>query len=115
MAAQQKLFDEKLVPPTLEQCKLEAAKAGMPEIEGEQFWYYWDSVNWFRSKGRKLVRWRSALALWRNNWRMRQPRTIEDTVGAEIRRDGQRELNGFKKKDPFIPTPFKNPQRIPLQ
>lgn len=71
-------------PPTLEEVKLQAAKSGLPEMEAEKFFCYYESVNWFVGK-KKMSQWRMALAGWRLRWQERQSKRLPQKLsGAEI-------------------------------
>lgn len=82
---------KRFVPPSLEQVKLAAAKAGLPESEAEQFWNFWESWNWSR-KGQKMTSWERSLVTWKGNWQKgmaRNPKARPDPESLllkEIRR-----------------------------
>lgn len=64
--------DMKYTPPTLEMIKLQCVKIGLPEIEGEKFYSYYESNGWKVGKN-KMVSWTNALNHWRLVWLDRQP------------------------------------------
>lgn len=65
---QMRLFSEPL--PTLEQVKLQCAKIGLPESEGEAFFNYYESNGWKVGKN-PMKKWSGALANWNKNFRER--------------------------------------------
>ena len=73
--------------PTLEMCKLQAAKIGLSELEAEKFFHFYESKGWSVGKG-KMVSWVSSMSGWkiksnetnqRNNQQPRQ--SIDRNIG----------------------------------
>ena len=62
--------------PSLEEVKLQCAKVGLPAIEAEAFWNYYESNGWKVGKN-PMKSWPSALANWSKNWRERNAKTNE--------------------------------------
>lgn len=60
----------KFTPPTIEEVKLHAAKIGLPEIEAEKFFCYYESNGWRVGRNPMAV-WRGALAGWKLRWQER--------------------------------------------
>lgn len=58
---------EMLLAPTLDEVKAQALKTGLPAMEGEKFFYYYESNGWRVGKV-KMRSWTSALAGWRLRW-----------------------------------------------
>ena len=74
-------------PPTMEMCKLQAAKIGLSELEAEKFFHFYESKGWSVGKG-KMVSWVSSMSGWkiksnetnqRNNQQPRQ--SIDRNIG----------------------------------
>lgn len=55
------------VKPTVEELRLACAKTGLPEIEAEKFYNYYESKGWFVGKS-PMKSWVGALANWKINW-----------------------------------------------
>lgn len=70
-----------MISPTLEEVELAAAKIGLPQIEAQKFFYFYESKAWKVGKVR-MVSFPSALAGWKLNWI-----------------DRQRNGNGFNSRD----------------
>lgn len=61
-----------LLPPTLEEVKLQAAKTGLPEREAQKFFNYYESIGWRVGRaGHRMVSFTNALAGWKLNWEER--------------------------------------------
>ncbi len=58
---------EMLLAPSLDEVKAQALKIGLPGIEAEKFFYYYESNGWRVGKI-KMRSWTSALAGWRLRW-----------------------------------------------
>lgn len=56
--------------PSIEEVRLDALKRGLPEVEADKFFYYYDSKNWFVGKS-PMKNWHSALAHWTLVWNER--------------------------------------------
>jgi hypothetical protein len=56
-----------LIYPTMAEVKLQAAKAGLPEVEAEKFFYFYESKGWKVGKT-AMKSWLSALAGWKLRW-----------------------------------------------
>jgi hypothetical protein len=67
-----------MTPPTIEEAKEYAKEIGVPDLEAEKFWYYFDSQDWKRANGLKLSKWRSALQVWKRNIRQDSRQTLQD-------------------------------------
>lgn len=73
--------------PTLDAVKLESAKAGLPEIEAENFFHFYESKGWKVGKV-AMKNWHAALAGWRNRWKERhsenhriaEPKQIQEVI-----------------------------------
>lgn len=70
--------DMKYTPPTLEMIKLQCAKIGLPEIEGEKFHAYYESNGWKVGRN-KMVSWTNALNHWRLVWLDRGDKFVKKT------------------------------------
>lgn len=57
----------KPVRPSLEEVKLAAAKSGLPEVQAESFFNYYESNGWKVGKN-QMKSWLAALAGWRTRW-----------------------------------------------
>ena len=56
-------------PESVEEVKLAAAKMGLPELEAEKFYHYYESRGWVQGKSRApMKRWLSALTGWKFRW-----------------------------------------------
>lgn len=76
-------------PPTLDEVRLEAAKIGLPEVQAEQFYFYFDAKGWMMGKNSPMKKWRSALQTWRLKWQEHQrvdPRAKRHWAEREIER-----------------------------
>lgn len=71
----------RFAPPTLDMVKLECAKIGLPDGEGEKFMAHHEARGWMLSKAR-MRRWQSALITWRGYWQERSPVRNGLEVGA---------------------------------
>ena len=60
-----------MIPPTVEEVLLQAAKIGLPPIEAEKFFHYYESQGWYVGK-RKMVSYPNALMHWKLVWSERQ-------------------------------------------
>lgn len=54
-------------PPSLESIKLQCAKIGLPDSEGEKFFNFYSSKGWMVGKT-KMKSWTHALTGWRGRW-----------------------------------------------
>lgn len=62
---------KRFIPPTIDDCMLQAEKIGLPHMEAEKFHAYYTSCGW--SVGRKkMVCWKAAFSGWTMRWRERQ-------------------------------------------
>ena len=58
-------------PPTIEEARLQAAKAGLPDAEVDKFMAHFESNGW--RVGRNPMRsWKAAMTTWRVNWEERR-------------------------------------------
>jgi hypothetical protein len=57
----------KFNPPTLEEVLLQASKAGLPSIEAEKFFCFYESKDWMVGKS-KMKKWLMALSGWKLRW-----------------------------------------------
>lgn len=57
--------------PTIEEVKLECAKIGLPEIEAEKFFNFYESKGWLVGKN-PMRSWKGALANWKIRWQESQ-------------------------------------------
>lgn len=53
--------------PKLEEVIQYADEKGKSRDAAQEFFYYWDSMNWTRKNGRKIQKWKSAFAQWMLN------------------------------------------------
>lgn len=61
-----------LLPPTLDEVKLQAAKMGLPDREAQKFWHYFETTGWRVGKAHhRMVSFVSALANWKLTWEER--------------------------------------------
>lgn len=58
--------------PTIEEVNLHGAKMGLPPIECEKFFNYYEANGWRVGKN-PMRQWRSAMANWKSNWQERHP------------------------------------------
>lgn len=63
-----------MIKPTLEECRLQAAKVGLPDIEAEKFWNYFESNGW-RVGRNPMKSFSHALAGWKLRWQERMDRS----------------------------------------
>lgn len=54
---------ERFVPPTIEEVRASFKSHGRLDLADEWFGY-WDSVNWWRKRGVRMQKWRSAVSGW---------------------------------------------------
>lgn len=59
-----------LLTPSLEEVRLAAAKMGLPDMEAQKFWNYYESQGWRVGKVR-MVSFTNALAGWNLRWQER--------------------------------------------
>lgn len=57
----------RFIKPTLAVVKLQGIKIGLPEIECEKFYDYYESKGWVVGRSRMKL-WTAALANWKRNW-----------------------------------------------
>lgn len=57
-------------PPTIEACLLHGSKLGLPEIECQKFFHYYESNGWRVGRNRMKV-WHGAMAGWKLRWQER--------------------------------------------
>ena len=77
-----------LLPPSLEEVKLQAAKIALPEHEAEKFWNYYESQGWKVGKNRMAV-WTNALMGWKLRWQetnvpINQPGRNQPLTGVQM-------------------------------
>jgi hypothetical protein len=68
--------------PTPEMCKLQAAKAGLPESEALRFWNYYESNGWRVGKN-PMRSWPSAMANWKLNGHQCGPRMVKPVLSTK--------------------------------
>lgn len=91
---------KQFVPPTFEEALLQGAKIGLPELQVELFWNYYDSKVWKVGKTPMKV-WRSALTGWKLRWQERQAteKVRQETPSANVNIiRWQNELERVEKK-----------------
>lgn len=57
-------YKERFAPPSIEAVKLQAAKLGLPAIDAERFWNYYESNGWMAGRN-KMKNWVRALTGWK--------------------------------------------------
>src|SRR5882672_7756829 len=73
-------------PPSIEECKLFAAKIGLPDIESDLFFYFYESKSWHVGKSKMKV-WRQSMQGWKLRWQERQQsRSTKDNAAFLILR-----------------------------
>lgn len=61
-----------LLPPTMEEVKLQAAKIGLPDREAQKFFNYYESIGWRVGRaGHRMASFTHAMAGWKLNWEER--------------------------------------------
>jgi len=68
-------MSERFTPPTLDELRFHAVKLGLPELEADKFFHYYESKGWMVGKT-KMKQWRSAMAGWKLRW--------EETRGGQF-------------------------------
>lgn len=98
----------RFVPPSVEQC-IEAGKAnGMPDTEGQKFWFFYDSKNWLVGRT-KMKQWRSAMAGWALRWRERQEKLAPSTSNTvALSKELDRILAKLSKGKDYFDAPTKD-------
>lgn len=88
---------ETKIPPTLEAVRLLAAKVGLPDVEAEKLWNFYESKGWMVGKS-KMKSLGGAIGGWAARWRQTQFREQQAVLsGAEIVLRGN-ELETVKQK-----------------
>ena len=59
----------RFVPPTEEECKTEARKNEMPELEGTTFFDYYEAKGWKLSNGKPMEHLPAAMRIWRTRYK----------------------------------------------
>ena len=77
--------------PTLESVKLLAAKAGLPDIEAEKFYYHFESNGWKVGKN-PMKSIGGALGTWRHNWQERTRVKVRERFQIE------RDIAGIQRR-----------------
>jgi hypothetical protein len=72
--------------PTPEMCKLQAAKAGLPESEAAHFWNYYESNGWRVGKN-PMKSWPSAMSNWKLNYEHNGANRLKNTQQRGITPD----------------------------
>jgi hypothetical protein len=57
-------------PPDPEELELQAAKIGLPQIEAQKFFCYYESKGWLVGRS-PMKNWKSAMAHWKLTWQER--------------------------------------------
>jgi len=57
-----------MIPPTIEEVRARAKEIGLPELEADRCWYFYDSKGWKVGKT-PMTKWRSALSGWMLRWK----------------------------------------------
>ena len=87
--------------PTLEEVKLLAAKAGLPDIEAEKFYYHFESNGWKVSKN-PMKSIGGCIGTWKLNWQERthQPAHNGYQAGVKVRERFQieRDIAGIQRR-----------------
>lgn len=94
------LTPKQFIPPTIEEAILQGAKIGLPELQVELFWNYFDSKGWRVGRAPMKV-WRSALTGWKLRWQERQAtdKVRQETPSANVNIiRWQNELERVEKK-----------------
>lgn len=61
-----------LLKPSLEEVRLQAAKIGLPDMEAQKFWNYYESIGWRVGVAKnRMVSFSHALAGWKLKWQER--------------------------------------------
>jgi len=64
---------KRFVPPTVEECQLQAAKIGLSPVEAEKFHCYYEANGWKVGRVPMQV-WRAAMSGWKLRWQERVQR-----------------------------------------
>lgn len=63
--------------PSVDNCRDEAKRLGMPSEEGDAFRAYYESIGWVRGKNQIPIKdWTSLMASWRDNWKQKNSKKI---------------------------------------
>ena len=84
-----------LLTPSLEEIQLQAAKMGLPQIEAEKFYHFYESKGWIIGKT-KMKSFVSALAGWKLRWQERiqiARASVPESIASQNRRQAIREAN----------------------
>ena len=73
------IAQSRFTPPSIEETKLAAAKCGLPDIEAEKFFNFYESKGWMVGKN-KMKAWAMALAGWKNRWQQNGATTHTKTA-----------------------------------
>jgi hypothetical protein len=91
----------RFAPPSLEEVKLQCAKIGLPESEGDKFLAYYEANGW-RVGRNPMKKWVAALTNWKNHWTERNghprntpsrpagpaPSELQPNLAARLSTDG---------------------------
>lgn len=73
------IAQSRFTPPSIEEIRLAAAKLGLPDIEAEKFFNFYESKGWMVGKN-KMKAWIMALAGWKNRWQQNGATTHTKTA-----------------------------------
>lgn len=76
---------KKFIPPTLLECKLQAAKVGLSDHEAEKFYYYYESNGWHVGRV-KMSSWHSAMGGWKMRYSERHPASSTNGTLTDVQR-----------------------------
>jgi hypothetical protein len=79
------ILGKPFTPPLVEEVMARAKEIGLPMIEAEKMWHYYESQGW--KVGRTpMQQWRSALAGWKLRWQEREMKSKrrQETVSPNV-------------------------------
>jgi hypothetical protein len=85
VCAQLDLIPKDNEPPSLEQCIFAALKIGLPQMEAEKFWNFYEMRGWRWGKNQPIKKWRAALSNWRIEWEGRRSNTAPVPPHIQLR------------------------------
>jgi uncharacterized protein YdaU (DUF1376 family) len=68
--------------PSLEEVKLAASKTGLPDVEAEKFWHFYESKGWLVGKA-PMKSWSAAMGGWAARWRQNGSQSGQRCASSE--------------------------------
>ncbi len=72
-----------LIKPTLDEVRLQAQKIGLPDLEAQKFYHYYESNGWKVGRN-KMVSFSHALQHWKIVWQEHNGNTSRHMTGADV-------------------------------